>query len=998
MDPQHPRNRIMASPPDSDMPTPVHAAVGPRPSASQGPDLLSHAPLAATGKDATIGSRQEEPALEDAVVRESWASFASTAASRESAVPSIFSVRASTASAATRYSVRQSLMESPISAHGSMFQEHRKSSVPQGPNYFCTFCDAAFDTKTEWKLHEFVFHDRREQYPCSSCAAIFPRATLLDEHLRDDHNLDPVSNTGTPVQYSPIRSAWGCGFCAAFLSSRNDYLEHVGSHYDEGKDKSEWQHTRVIEGLLQQPKVEASWIALVSLEERTKGTKLRFVWAPATTGRTMDSGEPLSLQDMLEFFATGTKTPSEIAEAAYRAAQVRHEGNVSDLISRLYLRNPQINSLNPAQRSAQPSPELHPAFSNAPDETVSPIPPLPPPLRPLTAPPRPLDPTVFNTTAKGALATPTAACEEQSLKPPASYPAPSIRPRGLVAPTPQHSFQPHLRRVESCRTLALPKHAEALLDLDRRGETTLSRAHSPGGSLCIPPVSLHKTVSPPSTPPRRGEWLAASTAKVPPATRTFASLSVRPHTSSSTLSAHTVDGFSRIGDGTSDKMSDDSVSEPEAWPEADGIPAATRLWKNTYQQRVDRGMGRLWDRFNLDWDVLVMQCVGDRRGSSGHVRDSGRVRKTTSSRHAPGKGLHPNARLPDQEDEGDDDEDDRYRPPSSMSKRSSESVKRFACPFRKHDPHTYNIHEHEVCAVRSWSSISRLKEHLYRRHYKTHCQRCKQTFSDAKELAAHEMSVVACEVLDLVPPGDIATYQEKQLKSRKHTSRRQTDEEKWRDIYRLLFPNEEIPSPYPEPTEDMVPTSSDSHASLHFQHFLLSEMPTLFTKTAEEHAGRPLQGRDSLPMDAIPRIIEDALYKAFRSWEARGSELPTRAASVASMSFLPETPTSLAYPYGQVTAYQTPQPIPAAMDHNFPQAHFGNSDFHPEPLHASSRADDSGFGEGSFFTSGPPINFNTFAPDPYERTPWEASFGLMGTGAFTADMSMGGPFRGFQNS
>lgn len=57
------------------------------------------------------------------------------------------------------------------------------------------------------------------------------------------------------------------------------------------------------------------------------------------------------------------------------------------------------------------------------------------------------------------------------------------------------------------------------------------------------------------------------------------------------------------------------------------------------------------------------------------------------------------------------------------------------------------------------------------------------------------MSVLGCEVIDTIPPGDITTYQEKQLKSRKHTTRRQTDEEKWRDIYGLLFPNEKMPSP-----------------------------------------------------------------------------------------------------------------------------------------------------------------------------------------------------------
>lgn len=58
------------------------------------------------------------------------------------------------------------------------------------------------------------------------------------------------------------------------------------------------------------------------------------------------------------------------------------------------------------------------------------------------------------------------------------------------------------------------------------------------------------------------------------------------------------------------------------------------------------------------------------------------------------------------------------------------------------------------------------------------------------------MSIAGCEVLDIIHPGDITSYQEKQLKSRKHTARRQSDNEKWADIYRLLFPNEQlVPSP-----------------------------------------------------------------------------------------------------------------------------------------------------------------------------------------------------------
>ena len=370
-----------------------------------------------------------------------------------------------------------------------------------------------------------------------------------------------------------------------------------------------------------------------------------------------------------------------------------------------------------------------------------------------------------------------------------------------------------LRRIESSRTLALPTNNGLAKTLER----PVIKFPPQIPSSDAPPNPIRRTAElhSRSLGIQEDSSPAGSKLKALSPLSVNAESSVRPHASSSTLSTHTRDGSQGFGDSTSEVNSDDSVSEPDSWLEVDGIPRATKVWKSAFQRHVDQGMARLWARYNRDLDLLITQCVGDRNGDSAQFRESsGRVRKGASSRHAPSKSLRPSGRLPAQEDEDDDDEAEGYRPPSSMSKRSLESAKRFACPFRKHDPLTYNIYDHEVCAIRSWLTISRLKyvpppmtstdlanagkpnrEHLYRRHYTTHCQRCKQIFSDARELAEHEMSVVGCEVLDIIPPGDITTYQEKQLKSRKHTTRRQSDKEKWDDIYRLLFPNEEIPSP-----------------------------------------------------------------------------------------------------------------------------------------------------------------------------------------------------------
>lgn len=57
------------------------------------------------------------------------------------------------------------------------------------------------------------------------------------------------------------------------------------------------------------------------------------------------------------------------------------------------------------------------------------------------------------------------------------------------------------------------------------------------------------------------------------------------------------------------------------------------------------------------------------------------------------------------------------------------------------------------------------------------------------------MDPKGCQVRDIKTPADITAQQEKQLKSKKYVTKRLSEEDKWRDIYRLLFPGERVPSP-----------------------------------------------------------------------------------------------------------------------------------------------------------------------------------------------------------
>ncbi len=288
---------------------------------------------------------------------------------------------------------------------------------------------------------------------------------------------------------------------------------------------------------------------------------------------------------------------------------------------------------------------------------------------------------------------------------------------------PPRPIQPTgLRRIESSRSLALSNESGPAEDPLSR-QTSLPRATSFGA----PPIGIRRTAD---TQPRvwtlprdpdlfdahvwatrnpadiQARLLGARSAETPRAVNMGFP---RPHTSSSTLSTPAGEGSQGFGDSTSDVTSDDTISEPDSWLEVDNIPRATKVWRDAFQRRIDQGMGRLWARYKLDWATLVTQCGGDRSGGSSTQSrtTSGRVQKATHSRQLHGKGLRPNRQ--EEGDEDEDNDDDGAHPPSiSKTRGSSKSAKHFACPYRKHDPHTYNIRDHQVCAIHAWD-MSRLK-------------------------------------------------------------------------------------------------------------------------------------------------------------------------------------------------------------------------------------------------------------------------------------------------
>lgn len=125
----------------------------------------------------------------------------------------------------------------------------------------------------------------------------------------------------------------------------------------------------------------------------------------------------------------------------------------------------------------------------------------------------------------------------------------------------------------------------------------------------------------------------------------------------------------------------------------------------------------------------------------------------------------------------------------------------FACPYAKYDPDRYshvNIDRDEAeyrnCSTGYWTSISRLKQHLYRTHDKTQrCPNCWKHFPTEKSLADH-VEKRSCQSKE-EPEGLMTVQQHDAISRREHGQ----EVEKWLKIYQILFPEEDLPgSVYPE--------------------------------------------------------------------------------------------------------------------------------------------------------------------------------------------------------
>lgn len=102
---------------------------------------------------------------------------------------------------------------------------------------------------------------------CTQQKHVFKRRNELSKHL-EYHGVARRSRLSemlmTKWQRVPEKRAWACGFCKGLFSSLTEFHKHIAvQHYECGEER-EWDHTKVILGLLSQPHVTDSWERLLA--------------------------------------------------------------------------------------------------------------------------------------------------------------------------------------------------------------------------------------------------------------------------------------------------------------------------------------------------------------------------------------------------------------------------------------------------------------------------------------------------------------------------------------------------------------------------------------------------------------------------------------------------------------------------------------------------------------------------------------------------------------
>jgi hypothetical protein len=209
-----------------------------------------------------------------------------------------------------------------------------------------------------------------------------------------------------------------------------------------------------------------------------------------------------------------------------------------------------------------------------------------------------------------------------------------------------------------------------------------------------------------------------------------------------------------------------------------------------------------------------------------------------------------------------------------------------ACPYWKHDPERYserNLNEkpYRGCASCYTTTISRLKQHLYRVHRRPdhYCARCFRYFDTKKELDDHNREDPSCQIAGS-PFEEKMTADQMIWIKRRQPGKDQS--ETWFDIFGSLFPGAPLPStPYVE--------SIAEEAVRSFVRLFQSEAPIVLSELIRDELQETLLLRND-QQSILDGALDGAISELVR---LLGSNFSTRTARGSMLAAGPTQRTDL---------------------------------------------------------------------------------------------------------
>ncbi|CZR65598.1 uncharacterized protein PAC_15498 [Phialocephala subalpina] len=293
------------------------------------------------------------------------------------------------------------------------------------------------------------------------------------------------------------------------------------------------------------------------------------------------------------------------------------------------------------------------------------------------------------------------------------------------------------------------------------------------------------------------------------------------------------------------------------------------------QQLFDRLMEQFWTHFNVEFTTYG----NNTSKHSSEVLPQGLLTPPQSTSSMPST-----ASVGGQNGEhtpgGDDDDPNIPRKRKNVSGAGVCSQHfRFACPYRKHDPHKYNVMEWASCGLTPHNTIARVKAHLYQCHRILQCPRCMSVFNTEVEQQRHVSHETVCERSSTPVVDGITEDIERQLRCRKTRFPGQSEESRWGDIYRILFPSEPVPAPYFEPPSEKRSTSDPYDRALEdYETYVRLQLPIFFRsalETAISNEAQPIEERLRLGMTDILQQAQERVFAQYHTAHSQPAPFPS---------------------------------------------------------------------------------------------------------------------------